>query len=60
MKLAEDTASGEAPGPAHRRVARRRDGCGRGDRGRACRGVDGADVIYNLGADEVDIAPGAK
>jgi NADH-quinone oxidoreductase subunit G len=22
--------------------------------------VDGADVIYNLGADEVDIAPGAK
>jgi NADH-quinone oxidoreductase subunit G len=50
----------EAAGPAHRRLPRGRDGCGRGDRGRLAAAVDGADVIYNLGADEVDIAPGAK
>jgi NADH-quinone oxidoreductase subunit G len=44
------------PGAAHRRVARGRDGRGRGDRGRASPPRStGADVIYNLGADEIEI-----
>ncbi len=59
MKLAEDTASGLLI--LHTAASR----VGAMDVGAVTEGglaaaVDGADVIYNLGADEVDIAPGAK
>jgi hypothetical protein len=58
MKLAEDTASGLLI--LHTAASR----VGAMDVGAATEGglaaaVEGADVIYNLGADEVDIAPGA-
>ncbi len=59
MKLAEDTASGLLI--LHTAASR----VGAMDVGAVTEGglaaaVDGADVVYNLGADEVDIAPGAK
>ncbi len=59
MKLAEETASGLLI--LHTAASR----VGAMDVGAVTEGglaaaVDGADVIYNLGADEVDIAPGAK
>jgi NADH-quinone oxidoreductase subunit G len=58
MKLAEDTASGLLI--LHTAASR----VGAMDVGAATDGglaaaVEGADVVYNLGADEVDIAPGA-
>jgi hypothetical protein len=46
----------EVPGAAHGGGPRRRDGRGRRDRRRAVGGHRGRQVIYNLGADEVEIS----
>jgi NADH-quinone oxidoreductase subunit G len=48
----------EAPDPAHGRVARGRHGRGRLTEGGMEAALEARQVIWNLGADEVEIAPG--
>jgi NADH-quinone oxidoreductase subunit G len=46
------------PGAAHRRRARGRDGCGAVTEGGMAAALDGADVVFNLGADEIEVPAG--